>query len=146
MTARTLTPGRHPFEVAAFLAFLISGIAGAFGARSPSIVEAYPEPYVLVFYIIVSFWSAVGLIGLGLRDQEDRLRIERIACYGVGFCVMAYAAAAFGAVGLAGTTAALGVGWIAAACGWRIWQIHQDLKLIRQYLAETRAAREEAAE
>lgn len=128
----TVTPGRHPFEVAAFAALLVEGIAGVFSRPSDAVQAAFP-PYAMLFlYSMAALWSAVGLTGLVLRDQVLRLSIEIIACRGIAAVVIAFVATATIVAGWTGIgTAMTGVGWVAVGAGWRGYQIRQDLKRLR---------------
>ncbi|MDG4792022.1 hypothetical protein O7626_40110 [Micromonospora sp. WMMD1102] len=126
--------GRHrPHEVV-FLAFsAVVGAAFVVGLKPPGSLERLVEPWILwTWYLLLLASGVIGLVSFAIADPYRALVLERAAMIG-----QISAPAVYG-IGLAstGNRSAIFVGafvaaW-AAASGWRLWQVNQSMRALRQ--------------
>lgn len=137
-----ITSGRHPFEVAVFVAALACGIALlTSGHRPGSVTSAMPELVQALWLggLVVS--GTIGLVGVFWRGQlEDSLTIEFVGVSVLCSTTMMYAIALFAVSGTAAIGAGTFVVAVSAASLWRAVQIPLDRHRISRALDESRTA------
>jgi hypothetical protein len=141
--ALVVNTGRHPFEVAFFIAAIAVGVILIASGTSPaSASSAMPV-------VVQGLWKAGliigGLTGLSAAWSQKAniwrgLGIELFTMAILGSALAMYAVALFAVSGMAALAAGGFVTAFGAACWWRFGQILNDLRKIN------RAAREKRVE
>lgn len=142
--ALVVNTGRHPFEVAFFIATVAVGIILIASQTSPrSAAAAMPE-------VVQALWKA-GLIVGGVSGLASAwvqkaniwkgLGLEMFTTAILGSALTMYAVALFAVAGMAALAAGGFVTAFGVACWWRFGQIIQDLVKINRAAKERRIAR-----
>lgn len=126
----TWPPMRHPFEVAAIVAFWLIGLFGMAGAGSGTLALVLPVPFLLAWHgsLVVAATMGAMSAALAVRQPLTALLCERLFLFGVGPLALVYAAAL---LSVSGRRAAVPVVYFtvyAVAAFVRLWQAQVYLR------------------
>jgi len=133
-------PVRHPFEVAAIVAFLTTGILGLAGAGTFTLAQFLSGPLLIVWLVGLVLSASLGGVAVVAATRRPILSLlcERLFLVGVGSFATLYVVAAIARDGLwnppsviPGTVSTVFsvVMFTAYAVGafWRLWQVQTYL-------------------
>lgn len=129
---RRIQQRRAMFEGYLLCACVLSGVTGVFlpKARAKSLVEAFPHSAQTFWYFALLVGGSLGLVGIGLKNTENALRIERAAMMLLAGLVSSFALASVGYAGWPAITGAAMLLGFAVAAFFRVLQIRTELKEI----------------
>jgi len=126
--------GRGRPHEAVFLAFsAVVGAAFAAGLKAPSSLEQLVADWILwTWYLLLLVSGVIGLASLVIGDLYRALVLERAAMIGQVAAPALYGLALL-ATGLATAlfAGAFFAAW-SAASAWRLWQVNQGIRALRQ--------------
>lgn len=131
-----LHDNRTPHKLFLLIACALSGSAGLLipGAHVSSIENAFPGHTQFAWYATLLTGGVLGLIGITKGGVTGAL-LEQAAMLGLAGIMTSFACAALAHTGLAAIPGAVILGGFGIANGFRAYQIHQDIRVIRKYLA-----------
>jgi hypothetical protein len=130
--------GRHrPHEFTFLVYSALLGFIFLIGARAPGSIDVLmPDGIRWTWYVLLFGSGAVGIASFVVREVYIALTLERAAMVGQVAAFALYALAIFALAGWQGLAAGgLCASW-AAASVWRLRQVGQELKLIREATQE----------
>lgn len=127
--------GRHPLVSLTMVACIVSGVLGLLLPSNPQSVlidRVAPEPWRMIFYMLLCLAGTIMLIGPWLPDLRDRLIWERIGLWFFSGILLIYPLALYTAYsGKPGfpylISCSLGIGGV-----WRMLEITVQLRRWRQ--------------
>lgn len=127
---------RHPFEVAAIVAFWLIGVLGLYGAivadraSSAALSRVLPDAMLIVWLLGLIIAATLGAVAaaLAVREPITALLCERLFLVGIGGFAVIYVAALLARTGWESSTPVIYFGVYAVAAFWRLWQVHRYLR------------------
>lgn len=127
-------PMRHPFEVAAIVAFWLIGLYGLVGRSSLAMAAVLPEPMLVVWQCGLVLAATLGGASalLAYRQPVTALLCERLFLLGIGPFALIYAGALVSRSGWEAFTPAVYFAVYAVAAVWRLYQVQKYLEWRRR--------------